>query len=64
MADFFYKPRLGTSEALQRQSIDATNAARLKKLFVTALALVKNRQPYTSFMWMCDMQGMSGLDLD
>ena len=26
-------------------------------------ALAKNRQPYTSFMWMCDMQEMSGLDL-
>ena len=56
---------VGTSKAEQAlQSIDATNAARLKKLFATAIALAKNRQPYTSFMWMCDMQGMSGLDLD
>ena len=39
---------LGTSKAEQTlQSIDAAHVARLKKLFVTARALAKNKQPYT-----------------
>ena len=38
---------LGTTKAEQAlQSIHTEHVARLKKLFVTALALAKNRQPY------------------
>ena len=44
---------LGTSKS--EQALLSFDAARLKKLFVTAHALAKNRQPYTLFMWTSDV---------